>query len=76
MLKNMWFQTISRLCGWAPGAINWYLRDLRDLVTVPLIRCLSSAVMCLQEKQISHLQSRNLLEITATKNVTRSAYQD
>ena len=55
------------------GAINWYLRDL---VTVPLICWLSSALIYLQQKGTSHLDSRNLLEISATNNVTRSAYQD
>ena len=55
------------------GAINWHLKDL---VTFPLICWLSSAVMYLQQKDTSHLQSRNLLEITAIKNVTKSEYQD
>ena len=69
--KNMCFQKISGFV-WT-GAINWYLRDL---VTVPLICWLSSALIYLQQKDTSHLHSRNLLEITATNNVTRSAYQD
>ena len=61
----MWFQKIFGFV-WT-GAINWYLRDL---VTVPLIFWLSSALIYLQQKGISHLHSRNLLEITATNNVT------
>ena len=52
------------------GAINWYLKDL---VTVPLICWLSSAVLSLQQKEISHLHSRNLLEITTTDNISRTA---
>ena len=72
--------TLIQICGlkkisgfvWT-GAINWYLRDL---VTVPLICWLSSALIYLQQKDTSHLHSRNLLEITATNNVTRSTYQD
>ena len=52
------------------GAINWYLKDL---VTVPLICWLSSAVLSLQQKEISHLHLRNLLEITTTDNITRAA---
>ena len=64
-VKKMWFQKISRFV-WT-GAINWYLRDL---VTVPLICWLSSALIYLQQKGTSHLHSRNLLEITATNNVT------
>ena len=67
----MCFQKISGFV-WT-GAINWYLRDL---VTVPLICWLSSALIYFQQKDISQLHSRNLLEITATNNVTRSAYQD
>ena len=70
-VKNMWFQKIFRFV-WT-GAINWYLKDL---VTVPLIWWLRSALIYLQQKEISHLHSRNLLEITATYNLTRSAYQD
>ena len=62
---------------WIPvagtGAINWYLKDL---VTFPLICWLRSVLIYLQQKEISHLHSRNLLEITATYNLTRSAYQD
>ena len=67
----MWFQKIFGFV-WT-GAINWYLKDL---VTVPLICWLRSALIYLQQKEISHLHSRNLLEITATYNLTRSAYQD
>ena len=70
-VKNMWFQKIFGFV-WT-GAINWYLKDL---VTVPLICWLRSALIYLQQKEISHLHSRNLLEITATYNLTRSAYQD
>ena len=61
----MWFQKIFGFV-WT-GAINWYLKDL---VTVPLICWLRSAVIYLQQKKISHLHSRNLLEITATYNLT------
>ena len=60
----MWFQKIFGFV-WT-GAINWYLKDL---VTVPLICWLSSALIYLQQKEISHLHSRNLLEITATYNL-------
>ena len=67
----MWFQKIFGFV-WT-GAINWYLKDL---VTVPLICWLRSALIYLQQKEISQLHSRNLLEITATYNLTRSAYQD
>ena len=67
--KNLWFQKRSGFV-WT-GAINWYLKDL---VTVPLICWLSSALIYLQQKEISHLHSRNLLEKTATNNLTRSAY--
>ena len=67
--KNLWFQKRSGFV-WT-GAINWYLKDL---VTVPLICWLRSALIYLQQKEISHLHSRNLLEITATNNLTRSAY--
>ena len=63
--KNIWISV-----DWT---INWYLKDL---VTVPLICWLRSALIYLQQKEISHLHSRNLLEITATYNLTRSAYQD
>ena len=69
--KNFWFQKIFGFV-WT-GAINWYLNDL---VTVPLICCLRSALIYLQQKEISYLHSRNLLEITAPYNFTRSAYQD
>ena len=65
----MWFQKIFGFV-WT-GAINWYLKDL---VTVPLICWLRSALIYLQQKEISHLHSRNLPEITATNNLTRSAY--
>ena len=61
----MWFQKIFGFV-WT-GAINWYLKDL---VTVPLICWLRSAPIYLQQKEISHLHSRNLLEITATYNLT------
>ena len=67
--KNLWFQKRSGFV-WT-GAINWYLKDL---VTVPLICWLRSALIYLQQKEISHLHSRNLLEITATNNITRNAY--
>ena len=67
--KNLWFQKRSGFV-WT-GAINWYLKDL---VTVPLICWLRSALIYLQQKEISHLHSRNLLEKTATNNLTRSAY--
>ena len=70
-VKNMWFQTIFGFV-WT-GSINWYLKDL---VTVPLICWLRSALIYLQQRVISHLHSRNLLEITTTYNLTRSAYQD
>ena len=69
-VKKMWFQKIFGFV-WT-GAINWYLKDL---VTVPLICWLRSALIYLQQKEISHLQSRNLL-VTATYNLTRSTYQD
>ena len=49
-------------------------RYLRDLVTVPLICWLSSALKKLQQKEISHLHSRSLLEMTATNTVS-SVYQ-
>ena len=49
-------------------------RYLRDLVTVPLICWLSSALKNLQQKEISHLHSRSLLEMTATNTVS-SVYQ-
>ena len=49
-VKNMWFQKIFGFV-WT-GAINWYLKDL---VTVPLICWLSSALIYLQQKEISHL---------------------
>ena len=55
------------------GAVNQYLKDL---VTVPLICWQSSALIYLQQKEIYHLHSRNLLKITATNNITRSAYHD
>ena len=67
----MWFQKIFGFV-WT-GAINWYLKDL---VTVPLICWLRSALIYLQQKEISYLHSRNLLELTATYYLTRSAYQD
>ena len=67
----MWFPKIFGFV-WN-GAINWYLKDLE---TVPLIWWQRSALIYLQQKEISHLHSRNLLEITATYNLTRSAYQD
>ena len=63
--KNIWISV-----DWT---INWYLKDL---VTVPLICWLRSALIYLQQKEISHLHSRNLLEITATYNLIKSAYQD
>ena len=69
----MWFQKISGFV--CTGAINWYLRDLVT-VPVPLICWLSPVLIYLQQKGTSHLNSRNLLEITATNNVTRNAYQD
>ena len=46
----MWFEKIFGFV-WI-GAINWYLKDL---VTVPLICWLSSALIYLQQKEISHL---------------------
>ena len=62
----MWFQ---KICGFVwTGAINWYLKDL--------ICWLNSALIYLQQKEIAYLHSGNLLEITATYNLTRSAYQD
>ena len=67
--KKLWFQKRSGFV-WT-GAINWYLKDL---VTVPLICWLRSALIYLQQKEISHLHSRNLLEITTTNNLTRNAY--
>ena len=70
-VKKYVVSNISRFV-WT-GAINWYLKVL---VTVRLICRMSSALINLQQKEISHLQSRNLLKITATNNVSRSAYQE
>ena len=50
------------------------LVPLGNLVTVPLICWLSSALKKLQQKEISHLHSRSLLEMTATNTVS-SVYQ-
>ena len=65
---------MSKICGFKQypdcvdgpmGAINWLPEEPEGLVTVPLICWLSSALIYLQQKDTSHLHSRNLLEITA-----------